>query len=35
MGKAARLKVFQRHDINAAAPRIMELIERTIAGPEG
>ena len=35
MGKAARLKVFQRHDINAAAPRIMELIERTIAGREG
>ena len=32
MGKAARLKVSQRHDINAAAPRIMELMERTIAG---
>jgi glycosyltransferase involved in cell wall biosynthesis len=32
MGKAVRLKVSQRHDINAAAPRIMELMERTIAG---
>jgi glycosyltransferase involved in cell wall biosynthesis len=32
MGRAARLKVSQRHDINAAAPRIMELMERTIAG---
>jgi glycosyltransferase involved in cell wall biosynthesis len=32
MGRAARLKVSQRHDLNAAAPRIMELMEGTIAG---
>jgi glycosyltransferase involved in cell wall biosynthesis len=32
MGAAARLKVAQRHDISRAAPRIMEIIERTIAG---
>ena len=30
IGAAARRKVAQRHDINAAAPRIMEIIERTI-----
>jgi glycosyltransferase involved in cell wall biosynthesis len=32
MGTAARRKVAERHDVNAAAPRIMEIIERTIAG---
>jgi glycosyltransferase involved in cell wall biosynthesis len=31
MGAAARRKVTQRHDIGRAAPRIMEVIERTIA----
>jgi len=31
MGAAARRKVTQRHDISRAAPRIMEIIERTIA----
>jgi glycosyltransferase involved in cell wall biosynthesis len=31
MGTAARRKVTQRHDISLAAPRIMEIIERTIA----
>ena len=31
MGTAARGKVAQRHDVNATAPRIMEIIERTIA----
>jgi glycosyltransferase involved in cell wall biosynthesis len=31
MGSAARRKVMQRHDIGRAAPRIMEIIERTIA----
>jgi len=31
MGTAARRKVTQRHDISRAAPRIMEIIERTIA----
>ena len=31
MGEAARRKVTQRHDISQAAPRIMEIIERTIA----
>ena len=32
MGAAARRKVAQRHDISQAAPRILEIIERTIAG---
>jgi glycosyltransferase involved in cell wall biosynthesis len=32
MGAAARGKVAQRHDIGRAAPRIMDIIERTIAG---
>ena len=32
MGGAARRKVEQRHDIGEAAPRIKEIIERTIAG---
>jgi glycosyltransferase involved in cell wall biosynthesis len=31
MGEAACRKVAQRHDISVAAPRIMEIIERTIA----
>jgi glycosyltransferase involved in cell wall biosynthesis len=31
MGAAARRKVGERHDISRAAPRILELIERTIA----
>ena len=31
MGSAARRKVMQRHDIGRTAPRIMEIIERTIA----
>lgn len=30
MGCAARRKVAQRHDVNKAAPKIMEIIERTI-----
>jgi glycosyltransferase involved in cell wall biosynthesis len=32
MGEAARQKVTERHDTNGAAPRIMEIMERTIAG---
>lgn len=32
MGSAARRKVAQRHDISLAAPRILEIIERTRAG---
>jgi glycosyltransferase involved in cell wall biosynthesis len=32
MGGAARRKVAERHDISSTAPRIMEIIERTIAG---
>ena len=32
MGTAARRKIAQRHDVNATAPRIMQIIERTIAG---
>jgi glycosyltransferase involved in cell wall biosynthesis len=31
MGAAARRKVAERHDISVAAPRILEIIERTIA----
>ena len=31
MGAAARRKVAERHDISVSAPRIMEIIERTIA----
>jgi glycosyltransferase involved in cell wall biosynthesis len=31
MGEAARRKVIQRHDISVAAPRIMDIIERTAA----
>jgi glycosyltransferase involved in cell wall biosynthesis len=31
MGAAARRKVAQRHDIGQTAPRIMEIIERTIS----
>jgi glycosyltransferase involved in cell wall biosynthesis len=31
MGLSARDKVLERHDIGGAAPRIMEIIERTIA----
>jgi glycosyltransferase involved in cell wall biosynthesis len=31
MGEAARRKVMQRHDISVAAPRIMDIIERTAA----
>lgn len=31
-GKAAQRKVSARHDINVAAPKIAEIIERTIAG---
>jgi glycosyltransferase involved in cell wall biosynthesis len=34
MGAAARRKVMQRHDISRAAPRIMGIIERTIAARE-
>lgn len=30
MGEAARRKVIERHDISVAAPRIAEIIERTI-----
>jgi glycosyltransferase involved in cell wall biosynthesis len=32
MGAAARRKVAQRHDIGQTAPRIMDIIERSIAG---
>ena len=32
MGEAARRKVSERHDISKAAPQIMDIIERTIAG---
>jgi glycosyltransferase involved in cell wall biosynthesis len=32
MGAAARRKVAERHDVSVAAPRILEIIERTIAG---
>jgi glycosyltransferase involved in cell wall biosynthesis len=32
MGTAAQQKVTRRHDIEVAAPRIMKIIERTIAG---
>lgn len=32
MGTAAEQKVTCRHDISVAAPRVMEIIERTIAG---
>lgn len=32
MGEAARRKVTQLHDISVAAPHVMEIIERTIAG---
>jgi glycosyltransferase involved in cell wall biosynthesis len=32
MGAAAQQKVTRRHDTGMAAPRIMEIIERTIAG---
>jgi len=31
MGAAARRKVTERHDVSVAAPRILEIIERTIA----
>jgi glycosyltransferase involved in cell wall biosynthesis len=31
IGSAARHKVAQRHNINEAAPRITEIIERTVA----
>jgi glycosyltransferase involved in cell wall biosynthesis len=31
IGSAARRKVAQRHDLNGTAPRITEIIERTIA----
>jgi glycosyltransferase involved in cell wall biosynthesis len=34
IGAAARRKVTQRHDVSQAAPRIMEIIERTIAAGE-
>ena len=34
MGEAARRKVMQRHDISVAAPRIMDIIERTAADKE-
>jgi hypothetical protein len=34
MGAAARRKVTQRHDISRAAPRIIEIIGRTIAAGE-
>jgi glycosyltransferase involved in cell wall biosynthesis len=30
IGEAAKRKVLQRHDINGTAPRIMEIMERTI-----
>jgi glycosyltransferase involved in cell wall biosynthesis len=33
-GEAARRKVMQRHDISVAAPRIMDIIERTAADKE-
>lgn len=32
MGEAARRKVNRRHDVSVSAPRILEIIERTIAG---
>jgi len=32
MGAAARRKVAQRHDVSQAAPRILAIIERTMAG---
>lgn len=34
MGTAARRKVAERHDISVVAPRVMEIIERTIARGE-
>jgi glycosyltransferase involved in cell wall biosynthesis len=34
MVEAARRKVMQRHDISVAAPRIMDIIERTAADKE-
>jgi glycosyltransferase involved in cell wall biosynthesis len=34
MGEAARRKVTERHDIGIAGPRIMDVIERVIAGGE-
>jgi glycosyltransferase involved in cell wall biosynthesis len=34
MGETARRKVMQRHDISVAAPRIMDIIERTAAEKE-
>lgn len=35
MGEAARRKVTERHDVSMAAPRIAEIIERTIAEANG
>jgi glycosyltransferase involved in cell wall biosynthesis len=35
MGEAARRKVAGRHDVSKAAPRIAEIIERTIAKAKG
>ena len=32
MGEAARRKVIERHDVSIAAPRIMDIIERTAVG---
>lgn len=32
MGETARRKVTERHDVSVAGPRIMDIIERTIAG---
>jgi len=34
MGANARRKVAERHDISVSAPRIMEIIERTIAASQ-
>jgi hypothetical protein len=34
MGEDARRKAMQRHDISVAAPRIMDIIERTAADEE-
>jgi glycosyltransferase involved in cell wall biosynthesis len=32
MGKSAKLKVTERHDVSIAVPRILEIIEKTMAG---
>jgi hypothetical protein len=34
LGAAARRKVTERHDINRTAPRILEIMERTLCAGE-